>query len=219
MADTSRPQSSGPQRTSSPGFSKPTRIMNALVKLRMLTTSRSSAEPDVELQLTAYAERLAAWPIEAVERVLGDWPGRSQWWPSWLELQEQLPEPGACVLRLTSPGSEAETFAERATRLGLHRRLGAIGVKRWREVMDRHTTLADQQLLVALDRLEGGRPPFDPEPADAPFTRRADWIEFERSMRSLRDPNEPHFARAHLLAIGEKIEARQRPHAVAQGCA
>jgi hypothetical protein len=135
-------------------------MMNALVKLKTLTTCRSSSEPDVELQLTAYAERLSAWPIETVERVLGEWPTRSQWWPAWLELQEQLPAPGADVPRIRAPGSGAETFCDRVARLSLNGRLGRIGVGQWKVVMDRHRSLTDRELLDAVERLEAGRAAF-----------------------------------------------------------
>lgn len=62
------------------------------MKLRMETVSRGSSQDDIELVLATYADRLDVWPIEVIERVLGDWPTRSSFWPSWHELQEQLPD-------------------------------------------------------------------------------------------------------------------------------
>ena len=54
---------------------------------------------------------------------------------------------------------------------------------------------------------------------DASFKGRALWTEFAEGMRKLRDPREPVIAREHLLAIGQRIEARQRPHAQQRGWA
>jgi hypothetical protein len=48
----------------------------------------------------------------------------------------------------------------------------------------------------------------DALPEPRPFTL-AQRREFEDAMMDLRDPNVPMFAYSHLLAIGEKIEARQ----------
>jgi hypothetical protein len=48
----------------------------------------------------------------------------------------------------------------------------------------------------------------DTPPEARPFTA-AQRREFEDAMAKLRDPDVPMFAREHLLAIGEKIKARQ----------
>ena len=53
----------------------------------------------------------------------------------------------------------------------------------------------------------------------APFRSRAQWDEFCELMRQLRDPSVPMIAREPLLAMGERIERRQRPHAERMGWA
>lgn len=61
-------------------------------------------------------------------------------------------------------------------------------------------------------------PPAGAEPeGQEPFAARRDWDDFAAAMRKLRDPNERFMARDKLLAIGESIEARQKPHAVSRG--
>jgi hypothetical protein len=57
------------------------------------------------------------------------------------------------------------------------------------------------------------------EPRDELLKTKRDWDEFQGAMRKVRDPNEPMASRNSLLRIGEAMEARQRPHAVAKGWA
>ena len=168
------PQSSAPHGTFSRSLSgdKPLRIMHAMVRLRMETRTRDAEQPDVELQLASYAERLQAWPISDIERVLGDWPRRHQFWPTWAELEAELPE-----LRPIRP---ALTYSA-----------------------------PEHAPMRASSEAED----------HAPFGSRHQWDEFMAALNSLRNPSVPHIAREHLLAIGERMEARQRPHAVAMGWA
>lgn len=51
------------------------------------------------------------------------------------------------------------------------------------------------------------------------FTSRAQWADFADAMRKLRDPDIEIYGNQDLLKLGEAIEARQRPAAVAKGSA
>ena len=112
----------------------------------------------IEDTVRVYAEKLTAWPAPTVRRVLERWPSESDWWPTWHELEARLPDVSQ---RRLSHRSGGNGWASRTQRLGLTgRRLAAIGVSRWCEVMDRHGDLRDDEVLAAIARLERGDAAF-----------------------------------------------------------
>ena len=198
-------------------------MSHALVSSSLKVARRSGEDEQIEARLETYADLLMGWPEPVALAVLNEHPRRSIYWPAWKELEDLRAEheERQREARAALPASGApESFAARCQRLGIGgRRLVAIGVQRYRPVMARHLELSDQQVVASLTRLERGRPAFDESDAQVPFTQRRDWDEFAAAMASLRDPSHQHYGRAELLAIGEKIEQRQRPAAEARGWA
>lgn len=65
-------------------------ILKELAKLSMLTRRKSEGDDDVRLRLAAYADKLSAYPADAVLTALREWPDQSEWFPTWNELKERL---------------------------------------------------------------------------------------------------------------------------------
>jgi hypothetical protein len=131
--------------------------------LWLKVSRRSGEDTDIDAKIQIYCDQLMAWPERMALACIAEHPKRSAWWPAWKELEDLRAEFDARQREgqrmLPNPG-QPETFAQRATRLKIHRRLGEIGVQRWRVVMDRQRTLADSEVFTALDRIEAGRPAF-----------------------------------------------------------
>lgn len=70
-----------------------------LLELRLKTASASMGHEDVKAQVSIYARDLTAYPAQAVQQALAEWPRQSRWWPTWYELQELI-EPKAQDIRL-----------------------------------------------------------------------------------------------------------------------
>lgn len=62
----------------------------ALAKLSTMVARRAEGDAAVEVQLAAYAEQARRFPADIVADVLNAWPQRSQWWPTWFELEQML---------------------------------------------------------------------------------------------------------------------------------
>lgn len=120
-------------------------------------------DPDIEGRIEVYARQLATWPQATALAVLEEHPKRSIYWPAWKELEDLRVEfeerRREQTVRIASPGG-GESFTDRVTRLKLHRRLGTIGVGRWKVIMHRHRRIADAELLAAVARLELGHAAF-----------------------------------------------------------
>ena len=127
-----------------------------LIAMSMQVRKPEHVAERIEDTVRVYAEKLTAWPAPTVRRLLERWPSESDWWPTWHELEARLPDRGP--LRLAhGDGRSGGGWGSRCERLGITgRRLGNIGVGRWREVMDRHRELSDDELLAAIARLERG---------------------------------------------------------------
>lgn len=67
-----------------------THCLALLIEVRTLTRSRASGNEDVKLILNVYRDRLRAFPADIAAAVLQTWPTRSEFWPTWAELQQQL---------------------------------------------------------------------------------------------------------------------------------
>lgn len=210
----------GSSNVSPADYERKVRISSALTALWLKVAHRAGEITDIEDRISLYAEQLMTWPERVVFAALAEHPKRSIYWPAWKELEDIRGDLESAErdrrLALPAPG-EHETFAAQVTRLGLHRRLGDIGVSRWRDLLRQRLT--DQALLDAVKRLEAGRRAFDDDDTAALFTKRREWQEFLGALNALRDASVPIIARDPLLKIGEKIEGRQRPNAEANGWA
>jgi hypothetical protein len=58
----------------------------------METVHADEPSIDIDGQMAAYMDRLKAWPITDIERVLSEWPRRNKFWPAWAELEAELPD-------------------------------------------------------------------------------------------------------------------------------
>lgn len=65
-------------------------MAQAITKLLVLTKRRAEDQVDLELMVSAYAERLEQFPGDIVAEVLDRWPANSKWWPAWQELEEEI---------------------------------------------------------------------------------------------------------------------------------
>lgn len=65
-------------------------VVAELTGLRALTKSRASDGDDLKLLLTAYTQRLRAYPADVVREVLTSWANRETFFPSWAELKGEL---------------------------------------------------------------------------------------------------------------------------------
>ena len=77
-------------------------IANALVRLSLRVAKRPEDEGDHHARMNVYLADLQPWPLEVALVVLNRWPERSQWWPTWHELEvlraELLPNPPTLAL-------------------------------------------------------------------------------------------------------------------------
>ena len=64
-------------------------IAKGLLKLRALTSHRD-AGIDIDVILEAYVEKLQQYPADAVLESLDRLAYRYKWWPSWLEISEDV---------------------------------------------------------------------------------------------------------------------------------
>ena len=188
----------------------------------MKVARRAGEDEQIEAKLELYADQLMAWPERVALAVIDEHPRRSIYWPAWKELEDLRGEFEAAERErrpaLAAPGT-VETFSARVDRLAISgRRLAAIGVQRWKVLMDRHRDISDQELLAAFDRLEAGKSALLRASDDwEPFKTKREWDDFQACLTSLRDPNTPHAAREPLLKIGEQMEVRQLENARAMG--
>lgn len=68
-------------------------LAKALYGLRVMTRGRDGEvrSPGAgEVEIAAWVQRLGEYPGDVAISVIQDWPKRSQWWPSWFEVQEAL---------------------------------------------------------------------------------------------------------------------------------
>ena len=196
--------------------------MALLVEGRSQELARTTS---IEARMEHYADQLMAWPEPLAIACLAEHPKRSIYWPAWKELEDLRAELETEYrdrqIGLPPPGGE--NFRERLVRLGWPRSgakigmaLAKIGAAKYRAVISRQHELSDSELISAMDRLADGRSAFIENPS-APFAKKSEWDDFADAMRKLRDPNDSMANREMLLAIGETIEARQRPHAQSMG--
>ena len=64
--------------------------LKLLARLWSLTKRASGDTAEMAMTLRAYVEELAAYPGEAVEKALREWPRGSKWWPALAELVDAL---------------------------------------------------------------------------------------------------------------------------------
>lgn len=69
-----------------------TACLRLLIEVRALTRSRSE-DDDLKLQLQLMRQRLREYPGDMVAYLLNDWPRRSEFWPTWKELEDYLEQP------------------------------------------------------------------------------------------------------------------------------
>src|SRR5690606_24100751 len=65
-------------------------LEKALATLSLLVAKRQSDDGAEELQLAAYVAELRRYPADIALFVITNWHRTSKFWPTWLELQEQL---------------------------------------------------------------------------------------------------------------------------------
>lgn len=116
---------------------RPERIVEALGVMGALVARRAVSDEDLDLRLTAYTERLRQYPEDVVMSVLHDWPSRSEFWPTWRDLQIMIDDrmrwrnevaaalDRAATVALAAP--DEPTPAERAERAA-HMRAAAKGL-------------------------------------------------------------------------------------------
>jgi hypothetical protein len=69
------------------------RIRGALAECRLRTTSRGEGEDDTKARMEIYARDLRQYATPRVLAVLGDWPRRNKFFPTWAELVDELTRP------------------------------------------------------------------------------------------------------------------------------
>src|SRR5690606_22044554 len=65
-------------------------LEKAMATLSLLVAKRQSDDGAEELQLAAYVAELRRYPADIALSVITNWHRTSKFWPTWLELQEQL---------------------------------------------------------------------------------------------------------------------------------
>jgi len=65
-------------------------LLMELNRLWALTSHKRQSAPEMDITLEAYIEKLRAYPRDAVLETLREAPDRSQWWPTWKELQDRI---------------------------------------------------------------------------------------------------------------------------------
>lgn len=65
-------------------------LEKALATLSLLVAKRPNDDGSDELQLAAYVTELRRYPADIAMHAVSNWHRTSKFWPTWLELQEQL---------------------------------------------------------------------------------------------------------------------------------
>lgn len=65
-------------------------VIGWLAEMSVQVAFRKESEFTGELTLQVYARKLSEYPADVVRDVLAEWPGRSKWWPTWMELKDRL---------------------------------------------------------------------------------------------------------------------------------
>ena len=65
-------------------------IAKELLRLSMLVARKAEDAKEIELRIEVFIDELKPYPADIVLDVLRGWPRRSRWFPTWLELQDQL---------------------------------------------------------------------------------------------------------------------------------
>lgn len=69
----------------------PRQIVEELTKLRMLTAARNPGD-DLDLLVTAYAERMAEYPLDIIRAACREMADKSTFFPAWAELRAAMDE-------------------------------------------------------------------------------------------------------------------------------
>lgn len=65
-------------------------LIKAVSKCWALCKQRSQSEDDLVMSISAFVDKLATYPADAVADVLARWPDGNKFTPSWAELKEDL---------------------------------------------------------------------------------------------------------------------------------
>lgn len=65
-------------------------IVQELARMRRLTKARPQDADDLTLMAAAFADEMAAYPIDVIQSACRKWTAAEKWWPSWSELKDYL---------------------------------------------------------------------------------------------------------------------------------